>query len=76
MRSHGLLNACPYYGKANGSIVSANLYEQGNKIDEKKKDITEVFQDWSYICQIKYKYNGIVLGLADDLSILRAMLPS
>ena len=76
MNAHGFLNACPYYGKSCGEIVSALLYERGSKIDEKKKDMTEIFQDWAYICQAKYKSNGIVLGLVDDLSILREMLSS
>ncbi len=75
MLAHGILNACPYYGGSCGQIISASLYIKGNKIDEKKKDITEVFQDWAYICQIKYKNNGIVLGLATDLSIIKSMIP-
>ena len=76
MDAHGILNACPYYNGNCGQIISAFLYEKGNKIDEKKKDITEIFQDWAYVSQIKYKTNQIVLGSATDLSIVRSMLPS
>jgi hypothetical protein len=56
--------------------VSGCFYEKGNKVNEKKKDITDVLKDWAYLCQRKYRYGGMMLGLATDLSVLRAMLPS
>ena len=45
-------------------------------MEERKKDITNILQDWAYICQVKSKYGGIILGTVDELIVLRSMLPA
>ena len=39
-----------------------------------KRDITQIIQDWVYICYIKFGYKGILLGSSEDLSVLRSLL--
>lgn len=39
---------------------------------ELKKDFTDIVQDWAYICNFKYGYSDIVLGSAQNLSVLRS----
>ena len=75
MMNHSFLNSCPFSDYGFGKIISGNFYLKGDKVEEKKKDITSVLQDWAYLCQIKSKYGGMILGTADELSVLRAMLP-
>ena len=74
--NYGMLNACPFSRKFFGEIVSGCFYSKGDKVEERKKDITHILQDWAYLCQIKSKYGGMILGTMDELMILRSMLPA
>ena len=73
--NHGVLNACPFSNKFCGKIVSGCFYLKSGKSDEKKRDITNILQDWAYICQMKSKYGGMILGTHSELKVLKAMLP-
>ena len=57
-------------------LISGCFYSKGDKVEERKKDITHILQDWAYLCQLKSKYGGIILGTVDELIVLRCMLPA
>ena len=40
---------------------------------EEKNDFTEILQDLAYICNYKYEFNAIILGIGNNLSLLRML---
>lgn len=73
LRQKELVTACPYEIETCGRIVEASYFSSSLKSQEERVDFTEILQDWAYMCNLKFSFNSIILGTANNLSILRSL---
>lgn len=54
LKQRQIITACPYEEETCGRIVEAYFFGSSLKNIDEKNDITEILQDWAYICRFKY----------------------